>query len=56
MKIVCNTCKRNQEVPVTLDRIEDWESTGIPVRDFFPRLTEDQREILVSGICSTCWK
>jgi hypothetical protein len=31
-----------------------WQN-GALVQDAFPYLSADERELLISGICSTCW-
>ena len=33
-----------------------WETDFALVQDAFPYLTPDEREMLISGICPTCWE
>jgi hypothetical protein len=33
----------------------DWQD-GTLVQDAFPYLSADEREMLISGICPTCWE
>lgn len=53
-KVTCITCKTNHEVfvnPVDMERYKN----GTHAQDAFPYLTEDQRELLISQICGTCF-
>ena len=50
----CPFCGRANEVEVNEDDYLDWQD-GMLVQDAFPYLSADEREMLISGICPTCW-
>ena len=39
---------------------KDWDVFKSPnrpyVQDIFPYLSAEEREVLISGVCSTCWE
>ena len=51
---VCPLCGRVTEISV---RTEDYAryQAGALAQDAFPYLSADEREMLISGICPTCW-
>lgn len=51
----CPFCGRANEVEVNEADYLDWQD-GVLVQDAFPYLSADEREMLVSGICPTCWE
>lgn len=51
----CPFCGHANEVAVNEADYWDWQD-GALVQDAFPYLTADEREMLVSGICPTCWE
>ena len=50
----CLFCGRSHEVEVNDMDYLDWQD-GELVQDAFPYLSASERELLVSGICPTCW-
>ena len=50
----CPFCGHSNEVAVNEADYWDWQD-GALVQDAFPYLTADEREMLISGICPTCW-
>jgi hypothetical protein len=50
----CPFCGRGNEVEVNEADYWDWDD-GMLVQDAFPYLSADEREMLISGICPTCW-
>ena len=56
MKIqkVCPKCGKLQVIEVNDSQYNDWMA-GKNIQIAFPDLTADQREILMSGICTECW-
>ena len=50
----CPFCGRSNEVEVNEMDYLDWDD-GMKVQDAFPYLTASEREMLISGICPTCW-
>ena len=51
----CPFCGRGNEIEVNESDYWDWDD-GELVQDAFPYLSADEREMLISGICPTCWK
>lgn len=50
----CPFCGRGNEVEVNETDYWDWDD-GMMVQDAFPYLSAGEREMLISGCCSTCW-
>ena len=50
----CPFCGHANEVEVNEDDYFDWQD-GMLVQDAFPYLSANEREMLISGICPTCW-
>ena len=51
---VCPMCGRANEIEVNEEDYWDWQD-GTLAQDAFPYLSADEREMLISGICPTCW-
>lgn len=50
----CPFCGHAHEVEVNEVDYWDWQD-GVLAQDAFPYLSADEREMLISGICPTCW-
>lgn len=50
----CPFCHKGHEVEVNEFDYFDW-SEGELAQDAFPYLTAAEREMLISGVCPTCW-
>lgn len=50
----CPFCGRGNEVEVNEADYWDWDD-GMMAQDAFPYLSATEREMLISGICPTCW-
>ena len=50
----CPFCGRANEVEVNEMDYLDWQD-GKLAQDAFPYLSASDREMLISGICPTCW-
>lgn len=50
----CPFCGHANFVEVNEDDYLDWQD-GKLAQDAFPYLSADEREMLISGICPTCW-
>ena len=50
----CPFCGHANEVEVNEIDYLDWQD-GTLVQDAFPYLSANEREMLISGICPTCW-
>lgn len=50
----CPFCGRGNEVEVNEADYWDWDD-GMMAQDAFPYLSAAEREMLISGVCPTCW-
>jgi hypothetical protein len=50
----CMVCKTSTEIDVNLEQYLDYQS-GSKVQDAFPDLTDDERELIISGTHPACW-
>lgn len=50
----CPCCGKANEIEVNEMDYFDWDD-GELVQDAFPYLSAEEREMLISGICPTCW-
>lgn len=50
----CPVCKKERSVTVNKADYERWER-GECVQYAFPYLSDDEREMFVTGICAECW-
>lgn len=50
----CPFCGKVHEVTVSEADYAAWQG-GELAQNAFPYLSADEREILISGICPTCW-
>lgn len=51
---ICPFCGESNRVWVNEIDYLNWKN-GTLAQDAFPYLSPDEREILISGVCSTCW-
>ena len=54
LKVTCKFCKKDHEIMVTKEGYRNWHS-GMLIQKAFPRMTPDNRELLISAICGKCW-
>ena len=52
----CPICHKKHFVEVDFDDYRRWKTENIYVQDAFPYLNDDDRELLMSGICKKCWE
>lgn len=50
----CPFCGHGNFIEVNEDDYDDW-SDGELAQNAFPYLSADEREMLISGTCPTCW-
>ena len=59
IKVTCTCCHQPVEIPgVDFDKlnvIKIGRMNGQSIQDIVPELSPDYREMLISGICPTCW-
>ena len=49
----CPLCGKENEIEVGIGQYFKWKD-GLLVQDAFPDLSPEEREILISGVCSSC--
>ena len=52
----CPICHKKHFVEVDFEDYRRWKTENIYVQDAFPYLNDDDRELLVTGICKKCWE
>jgi len=52
----CLFCGMQQFIRLTEDDFKKWAYEGVYVQDAFPYLSASERELLISGIHSQCWR
>ena len=52
--VECHDCGKPQELTVPAENYLPWRR-GAYVQDALSMLNSDQRELLISGTCPTCW-
>ena len=51
----CPFCGVAHIVYVSFDGYIAWKYEGVCAQDAFPELSDEDREMLISGICPDCW-
>ena len=54
LDVTCVICHETHVLGVNENDFLDWQN-GKHVQNAFPYLSADEREMLISGICPTCW-
>jgi len=54
IETICPFCGKRHTVQVHPADYHAWED-GTLVQEAFPYLSASERELLISGICPTCW-
>ena len=55
IECICPFCGEIHIILVDAIDYDAWESGGALAQEAFPYLSADEREMLISGICPTCW-
>ena len=55
IKTTCPICNEVHYVMVDEIGFMRWQEEGEPIQFALPELSADDREMLLSGICPTCW-
>lgn len=50
----CSECHETTKLSLDREKYEEW-THGALIQNVFPNLTEDQRELMISGICGKCF-
>lgn len=54
IEVRCPVCGKTEIVVAPFEGYTAWNS-GVPIQEALPCLSADERELLLSGICPTCW-
>lgn len=52
--VICPFCEKQQDLIVRYEGFQSWKA-GELISRALPELTNDQRELLMTGICSDCF-
>lgn len=53
--VTCPICGKEVEIEVKSEDYFYWQQ-GAVIQDAMPYLTPQEREMLISGVCPTCWE
>lgn len=51
----CLNCGKQSTVKVDAEALYRWRTRGLLIQDAFPRLTDEEREVLLTGTHPECW-
>lgn len=54
IQATCNMCKTDHYFEATEHQLDRYRS-GEHIQDVFPNLSAGERELLISGVCGTCF-
>lgn len=52
--VKCRMCKVDHIIPVTEEQLIKYQQ-GAKIQVAFPNLNADQRELIISRTCPSCW-
>lgn len=55
IEVTCPFCGSTNFISVYEEDFFDWRN-GVLAQEAFPYLDADERELLISGICPSCWE
>lgn len=55
IKVNCEICNEEHWFDMTQLQYKRWTKQKDLIQNIFPEMSVDEREILVSGICSSCY-
>lgn len=58
MKVItetCTHCQKRSEIEVDDDKYWEWRHTNAKIQDVFPDLSDEEREMMLTGIHPECW-
>lgn len=53
--VTCEGCEDIFTFSLDPKALEAWQA-GVHVQQAFPELSDDERELLISGTCGACWE
>lgn len=51
----CINCNKRETLTISVEGYRLWKHEGKYVQDAFPELSDDDRELLISGTCKECF-
>ena len=51
----CNLCGNPQVLPIEREDLIAWSKSGLFVQDYFPHLSPNDREMIMTGTCGRCF-
>jgi hypothetical protein len=54
MKVACSQCSEIFDIRIRTEDVKKWQS-GALIQNVMPYLSDDQRELLISGTCGKCF-
>lgn len=55
IEAICPRCRKVHPILVNIEDYLDWHAGMRLTQEAFPYLNADEREMLISGTCPTCW-
>ena len=55
MTIKCNACEKHYHITVDHDGYVAWKNEKGLIQDLLPNNSSDERELLISGNCGSCY-
>jgi hypothetical protein len=55
VEVWCPECDCSEKFEMTRKQYKEWYYRTKPIQDIFPNIKYDKREMLISGICPSCW-
>jgi hypothetical protein len=55
VEVQCVGCKNILAIKLSIEGFQKWRA-GMLIQNALPELSADERELLISGYCGTCWK
>lgn len=55
LTISCVSCRKSYHLEVNREGYNAWRYGGMLIQNALPDLTASERELLISGLCDTCY-
>lgn len=55
IEATCDMCKKTHTIEVPKAGYMQWLNGGARIQDAMPQLSDDDRELLISGTCGPCF-
>jgi hypothetical protein len=54
-RVKCINCKKSYPIELDVNQYVKWQE-GMLIQDVFPQMSADDRELLISRTCGSCWE